>query len=581
MAENKIVTSSNNETEQILEQNDFLLSKDDTSYKIEVYKTSDKVIIKNSNYKVKLSTNEISEITKIIFNSINEAYKYIVKIFNKKKVIIKDILKNNKIKLIFYIYDNINDNEKEIEIDLIFNEENKDYIIIDLVNKYNKLEKEVISLRNEIELVKDEIKMLKLYHKDCVNENIKIDNTIDKSENVYEDEESKNKENNNLNMDKNNKLDDNKNNVLKNNDINDNKFNENIKNETEKDTLENTKTIEIDLLNDITTNSYCSNIEDNTFCIFNSFKYNKLYLIYSTKEKSIISYNFDEKKIIKEIKNPHEGEYITNYRHCINNNKDIIMSLSLTNNLLRLWDFSNWECLLTIGKIYTKGYLYSCCFLNKDLNNEERNNYIITGSIGNNEPIKIFDFNGSLIKNFDKKTSSEDVYFIESYFDKNLKKFYIITGNNNYIKSYNFYETNLYKKYCYSFDNNSGSHCSCAINENINNNIVKLIDLCYGSDEIYIWNFHTGELFNKIITNGIGSISCCLWDENYFFVGCRDRTIKLFKISKKEPIQSFKGHKNWVSCIKKIKTIEYGECLISQGDLNDQIKLWAYKKDIK
>ena len=39
-------------------------------------------------------------------------------------------------------------------------------------------------------------------------------------------------------------------------------------------------------------------------------------------------------------------------------------------------------------------------------------------------------------------------------------------------------------------------------------------------------------------------------------------------------IKSFNGHNNEVSTIKKIMHPTYGECLISQGLANEQIKMW-------
>ena len=371
--------------------------------------------------------------------------------------------------------------------------------------------------------------------------------------------------------------------INNNNDINKN-MNENKNNINDEKIIENKINVDLQLLNEITDNSFCSNIEDNSFCIFNSFKTKILYLIYSTKSKSILCYNFSEKKITNEIKEPHDSEYITNYRHCVYNNKDIIMSISLSNNMIKIWEFPQFSCILTLKNVYIKGHLYSACFLNNDvnININERYNYIITSCVGSNESIKIFDFNGDNIKKFEQKCP-EDIYFIDSYFDIHLKVYYIITGNYNYIKSYDFYETKLYNEYSESSEHNYGSHCSCSIivNKKDNNDIVKLIDLCYGNENVYIWNFHSSELIYKINTNGVGLVSCCLWDDNFCYVGCRDRTIKLIDLSKKEVIQSLKGHNNWISCVKKINHSEYGECLISQGDLNDQIKLWVDKKYIK
>ena len=566
--ENKLIEKEEN----ILEYKKFELKKNNKIYEIDICKTIDKIYFKHLNYGIKLNEEELSHIFKIILSSIDEAYRYIANIFNKNKVKIKD-LSDDKIKLIFCLYDEINDNIKEIEIDLIHNKKNKDYIITELANKYNQLEKEVISLKNDFKILKD--KVLKSMNQ---KKNMENQKQIDKNN------QNENKDQSRLSKNSKKKIEIYDNNDINNNNINENKNNK-INDEKVKININEYKiNVDLQLLNEITDNSFCSNIEDNTFCIFNSYKKNLSYLIYSIKSKSILCYNFDEKKIIKEIKEPHDSEYITNYRHCVYNKKDIIMSISLSNNMIKIWEFPNFTCILTLKNIYIKGYLYSACFLNNDenININERYNYIITSCVGSNESIKIFDFNGDIIKKYDQK-NPEDIYFIDSYFDIQLKVYYIITGNYNYIKSYDFYETKLYKKYMESSDHNYGSHCSCSIiaNKNDNNDNVKLIDLCYGNENVYIWNFHSSELIYKINTNGIGLVSCCLWDEHFCYVGCRDKTIKLIDIAKNKVIQTLKGHNNWVSCVKKINHSQYGECLISQGDLNDQIKLWVDKKYIK
>ena len=151
--ENKL----NEKGESILEYKRFELKKDDKIYEIDICKTIDKIYLKHLNYGIKLNEEELSQIFKIILSSKDEAYKFLTKIFNKNKVKIKDILNEDKIKLIFSLYDEINDIIKEIEIDLIHNKKNKDYIIIELANKYNQLEKEVISLKNDFKILKDRV----------------------------------------------------------------------------------------------------------------------------------------------------------------------------------------------------------------------------------------------------------------------------------------------------------------------------------------------------------------------------------------------------------------------------------------
>ena len=48
-------------------------------------------------------------------------------------------------------------------------------------------------------------------------------------------------------------------------------------------------------------------------------------------------------------------------------------------------------------------------------------------------------------------------------------------------------------------------------------------------------------------------------------------------IVKKKTIKIFKGHENNVLTLKKINHPLYGECLISQGYEQDNIKLWISK----
>ena len=457
-----MISDDNNlyENRDEIKEKKYILTKDNVSYEIEVNEISNIIHIKYKNYEISLTFDEISKIINISINLKDEVYKYIINIFEQNEVIIKDIIDNEKIRLIFKLHDSINHQESEIEIDLINNEINKDFIITQLINKCNKLENENISLKTikgedkkgiNQEIFKDKNKNELEHNQEKI---IKKENDTGETNNNLKKSEKENKEIINNNIEKTINIS-----ITNNDKIN--KEENNLKNNIISN--EKIKIVELGLLNEITENSFCSNIEDNTFYIFNSFQNNILYLIYSTKAKSIICYKFSEKKIIKEIKDPHEGEYITNYHHSIYNNLDIIMSISLSNNLLKIWEFPNFECILTIKKVNEKGNLYSACFLNKDIINiHERNNYIITSSAGSNDPIKIYDFNGDIVQKFEQQ-SEEDVYFIDSYFDIKLKKYFIITGNYNYTKSYDFYETKLYKKYYNSSEDNYGSHCSCII----------------------------------------------------------------------------------------------------------------------
>ena len=326
---------------------------------------------------------------------------------------------------------------------------------------------------------------------------------------------------------------------------------------------------------DISTNSYSDWCVDNTFIVFKSFN-NILYLIYSTDDDSIISYDLEKKQIINEIKNSHK-ETINNFRHYFDkkNKRDLILSISMKKNNIRVWNVNNIKCLANILNINNNGFLCSASFLK---NKEEI--YIITSHIsfdtGISEPIKIFNFNGQKINTI--KNSKEPTYFIDIYYENknNQQEIYIISGNKGFIKSYNYKNNEIYYKYQ---DNNENNNVNFNINTyesiviNDNEKIIKLI----GSNregKILVWNFHSGLILNKIIIeyrcfNGIS-----LWENDYLFAGCDDDSIKLIDLKSNKIVKSFEGHNKSVSTVKTTMHSQYGKCLLSQGDEDDQIKLW-------
>ena len=197
---------------------------------------------------------------------------------------------------------------------------------------------------------------------------------------------------------------------------------------------------------------------DNSFTVFKSIN-DILYLIYANKNKSIICFDLNEQKKIQELKNSH-NEYITNFRHILDeiNKRDLIMSVSMIDNNIRIWNINNQECLKNITNINSLGRLLSACFIK-----ENNKIYIISSNFnkeGNSEIIKIFDLNGKKIKEINN--SNDATFFIDIYYDNILSKNYIITGNQSYIKSYDYINNQLYHKYN---DNDECSHLSLIINK--------------------------------------------------------------------------------------------------------------------
>ena len=250
------------------------------------------------------------------------------------------------------------------------------------------------------------------------------------------------------------------------------------------------------------------------------------------------------------------------------------MSVLAYDNIIIIWNVNNWECIFNISNINNDGYLWSSCFLN-----ESNQIYIITSNFnifGKSESIKVFDLNGKKIREINN--SNERTYFIDTYYDSILSKNYIITGNKGYVKSYDYNKNELYYKYIdknilnfFHIREDNYARQSIIITEN--KGIIQLIESSMDGN-IRIWNFHSGILLNKIKISNQGLKGICLWNDNYLFVGCEDKTIKLVELNNKLIIKSLDGHDDSVTTVKKIIHNKYGECLISQNWKNSKIKIW-------
>ena len=89
---------------------------------------------------------------------------------------------------------------------------------------------------------------------------------------------------------------------------------------------------DIKFLSNMTEDSFAADNSDNSFTVFKAIN-NILYFIYSNENKSIICYDLENEKTIKEIKSNHD-EYITNFRHYLDkiNKRDLILSISFSIN---------------------------------------------------------------------------------------------------------------------------------------------------------------------------------------------------------------------------------------------------------
>ena len=479
--------SNSNKYEQSpsdIDYHEYFIMKDNIIYKIFVGKDKDNITIQVRNYMIMF--NYYSKyLPKFKFERLDDAYDYIVGIFDDNKAKIDTIIQNKYLKMILYP-----NYEKEIELSLSFNKENKDFIKTEII----KLKNDMNDLKTENKNLKRDISILKSYHNNAKD---------------------------------------------------------------------------IDLLSDISTDSFAHSAITNTFLTFKAIN-ETLYLIYATLDNSLICYDIEKQKKIRELKNYH-SEFITNFRHYLDeqNKRDLVMSISKDDNNIRVWNIKTWECVSNVNA-NRSGWIYSACFL-KDNTNK---NYIVSSNInweGSTESIKVYNFNSKKAKEI--RGSNERTFIVDSYYDNITSKSYIISGNENYVKSYDFNKNELYHKY---HDGENGGHFCVEIN-NVTE-ILKLIESCEDGN-IRIWNFDSGTLLSKIKVSEVCLYGFCSFSNNYLYVGSQDKIMRLVDISNGVIVKSLQGHKDQVLTIKKIEHAQYGECLITQGWVDDQIKLWVNKNN--
>ena len=159
---------------------------------------------------------------------------------------------------------------------------------------------------------------------------------------------------------------------------------------------------------------------------------------------------------------------------------------------------------------------------------------------------------------------------MDTYYDDTELRYFLISGEMKCVKAYELNTHQLVRTY---IDTNSfAEHLSAFLYKN--HDVTELVE-CEFYGYIRIWNFHSGNLIKKIeICKRTPLVSMCLWNKNYLFVSCVDYTIKLVDFKNYNFIKSFHGHNNEVCTLKKIIHPNHGECLLSQGLCNEQIKMW-------
>ena len=529
---NKSISNEENKFENLLDYEEYYLIKEKAGYKFIIGKRSKNIIIKCKNYELILNNNDLSILSKSIIKTIDDAYLFIINIFEENKVKIKDININKTISLLLNI--NIYNKPKDIEIILLYNKANKDLIINELNNNYNNLKNDINNLNNKINILRKEIIKLTF---DQINNNIQIIN--------------------------------NKDNKINNNKIKE--LNENINNEyRNKINYKFKKEANLKYKLDITNTNYSYGLND-IFEIFISYKDNKEYLISSNKN----NFNLDiftllNNTIILSLKG--HKNIIGTIRYFINkkNYNEYLISAD-DNKIVIIWDITNnYNIKYQIDTKYG-GYIYSCLLL---FPHNIDDNYIITSTYNTFDDIdksstKIYSLNNGEYIKYINNTNINSIYYLLSWYNKKNNKYYIIQFSYNKIIINNIIEDELYSELKQEFED---FHLSGFIYEKENNDY-----LCSSSGNGYIniWDLYNKKIFKIIYTNDCYLAHIIEWNDKYIIVADHDnKSFKIIDLEENKIICDIKGqHKKGLVCIKKVYHPLYGESLLSAARDNT-IKLW-------
>lgn len=287
------------------------------------------------------------------------------------------------------------------------------------------------------------------------------------------------------------------------------------------------------------------------------------YLIYA-KKLDILVFNLNLNIKQLNIKNAHNSE-IVNFSHYrdLKSKRDLILTLSESDKNIKLWNGNTFECLYNFTNIFNEGHLYSACFLkDKDCI------YIIASDFTlkrlKSSGIHIYDINGKLLNIINQSSGHwTAVCAIDTFYDDQLNKNYIITGNCGFCKSFDFEKNEEYKKYADSDGTGMGIVCCFNLFIYKSEGKIRLIDT-NTLGNIRIWDFHSSDLLNKIHTKIYNLSAACLWNEQYFLFGGEKGTIEIYDLNKKENVNNLfiSNEQKEIKNMKKIKHPLYGTSLI-------------------
>ena len=182
------ISNNSQQYGELLDYREFYLMNKNTIIKVNIGRKEKSIIIKSTNYVISCNSKELSTLFGSNFKSNDTAYQFIIDSFEENKFVVKHIIINKELQLIYKKNDK--NKEENIAISLIYNPDNKDFNYIELNNQYIHIKKQFAELKKENLQLKEELNLLKSYYKNETPKDIHV--ISDLTEDAYSDDISDN-----------------------------------------------------------------------------------------------------------------------------------------------------------------------------------------------------------------------------------------------------------------------------------------------------------------------------------------------------------------------------------------------------
>jgi len=536
---------------------------------------------------LKTKINELADVKNSqidLENSIKQNKNSIKDISNEQNKILNKIEEissnnNNKLEIISKKYDEISNNSKK-------NHE----MYLEMNERIKNFQKLLSNISDEINLVKDNQEQIKSNFENKKKEN---DLMIKKQSNLEESNKNNinelRKEFDMLKNDMKNKIEDLTKKFEK---MGEKKEEKEIRLKLEKQKneekeynklksyLNNPKNFKYDEL--ISKDLFTKNYYNNRACIFNSFKYNRVYIAFGDKKSfNLECYDVLDSKKFTIIKKLHKQSF-NSCRYYFNEKEklDLLITASLDSSV-KIINFKKEKSEILINISYKKEskLIINTAFFVDNL-------IIVPFSNVQNGAIYFYEPYDKFTKQtlFDKISS--DAGFILGLNSCYCKfNYYVLVANSEGIFSYTIPKLSspkLHHKFIPSFTEkekkNNGFDEPYIIEKN---GQYILIGPCFYCPYLFFWDFFDGDLIYKMeLESGISDI--CLWDNDYLFASFTngEHQFALINVNDKKVEKTFSNkEKEQRGCgVKIVKNKFYGNYLISIG-LNGYLDLYSMNDD--